>query len=437
MSPAHFSWWSVARLGLVQTALGSIVVIATSTLNRVMVVEWALPAMLPGALVAWHYAVQISRPRFGFSSDRGGNRANWIIGGMLLLAAGGVLSSFAVAVMGTSVGWGIALAAVGFSAIGAGVGCAGTSLLALLAIRVAENRRAAAATIVWLMMIAGFAVTATVAGQFLDPFSPSRLVIVSSVISAAAIFVTVGALFRLDGRVERQTRTDDQPNVRFGAALASVWRESLARRFAIFVLVAMFAYSAQDLILEPFAGTVFALTPGETTSLAGIQHTGVLLGMILVAVVCGIGSRGRQRDLRIWAVGGCIASALALGLLALSGFVSTSWPLTGNILFLGLANGAFAVAAIGSMMALAGEGEKNREGTRMGVWGAAQALGFGLGGFAGTVAIDSTRALFGDPTIAYAAVFSLEAAVFMLAATLMPRSPAPTPLQEPASQGAV
>jgi hypothetical protein len=62
MTPAPLGWLGIARLGLVQSALGAVVVLTTSTLNRVMVVELALPAMLPAALVAWHYAVQLSRP---------------------------------------------------------------------------------------------------------------------------------------------------------------------------------------------------------------------------------------------------------------------------------------------------------------------------------------------------------------------------------------
>ena len=58
--------------------LGAVVVLTTSTLNRVMVVELALPALLPGLLVALHYAVQISRPRMGFGSDVGARRTPWI-----------------------------------------------------------------------------------------------------------------------------------------------------------------------------------------------------------------------------------------------------------------------------------------------------------------------------------------------------------------------
>ena len=78
------------RLGLVQTALGAIVVLTTSTLNRVMVVELALPAMLPGrARRRCTMRVQMLRPRLGYGSDVGGRRTPWIVGGMAVLALGG------------------------------------------------------------------------------------------------------------------------------------------------------------------------------------------------------------------------------------------------------------------------------------------------------------------------------------------------------------
>ena len=61
----QFGWLAIVRLGLVQACLGAVVVMTTSTLNRVMVVELALPALLPGILVAMHYLVQVARPRMG------------------------------------------------------------------------------------------------------------------------------------------------------------------------------------------------------------------------------------------------------------------------------------------------------------------------------------------------------------------------------------
>jgi BCD family chlorophyll transporter-like MFS transporter len=70
----------------VQTALGAIVVLTTSTLNRVMVVELALPAMLPGVLVALHYMVQIcghdwATVRTSADVARPGSSVAWRAGG--------------------------------------------------------------------------------------------------------------------------------------------------------------------------------------------------------------------------------------------------------------------------------------------------------------------------------------------------------------------
>ena len=82
------SWLQIFRLGAVQMCLGAIVVLMTSTLNRLMVVELALPVVLPGFLVALHYGVQITRPNWGFLADQHGNRTRWILIGMAMLGAG-------------------------------------------------------------------------------------------------------------------------------------------------------------------------------------------------------------------------------------------------------------------------------------------------------------------------------------------------------------
>ncbi len=417
------SWLGVARLGLVQTALGAIVILTTSTLNRVMVVELALPATLPGALVGWHYAVQMSRPRWGYGSDQRGARTPWIIGGMAVLAIGAVAASAATALMARSTLAGVAAAFAAFLLIGVGVGASGTNLLALLAIRTAPSRKAAAAAIVWIMMISGFVLTASVAGRLLDPFSMERLVQVTAGVAALALAVTVLAVWRIE---EAPTPAGPRAaaakaNVGFGRALAEVWREPQARRFTIFVFVSMLAYSAQDLILEPFAGLIYGVTPGESTQLAGIQHGGVLLGMIATAVVGTTVGRSRARFMRLWTTGGCVASAAALLALAGGATLGPSWPLEPSVFALGLANGAFAVAAIGSMMTLASAGRSGREGTRMGLWGAAQAVAFGLGGFLGAVAVDAARAVLAEPATAFAIVFAAEGAAFLVAAALASR----------------
>lgn len=422
-----FGWGQVARLGLVQACLGSIVVLTTSTLNRVMVVELALPALLPGLLVALHYAMQFARPRMGHGSDVGGRRTPWIIGGMAVLAAGGLLAAAATVWMGSHRHAGIALGVVAFALIGLGVSAAGTSLLVLLAKRVVPERRAASATIVWLMMIMGFAITAGVVGRLLDPYSPTRLLVIAATLAVGAVLVAMVALYGLEGAAselaiaEPPAQGEVAPKPRFREALAQVWDEPAARQFTIFVFLSMIAYSAQDLILEPFAGVVFGYTPGESTQLSGVQHGGVLVGM-LMAAFAGSQFGGRQiGTLRGWTVGGCLASALALFGLVASGLIGPAWPFKATVFLLGMANGAFSIAAIGSMMRLASEGRESREGVRMGLWGAAQAIAFGLGGLGGAVASDLARWLIGSQGAAYAAVFFVEGLLFIVAAALASR----------------
>lgn len=416
-----FGWLGIVRLGLVQAALGAIVVMTTSTLNRVMVVELALPAMLPGALVAWHYAVQILRPRLGYGSDRGRRRTPWILGGMAVLALGGVLAALATAWMATDPLSGALLGIVAFTLVGLGVGACGTALLVLLSKRVEAGRRAAAATVLWLTMIVGFVVTTALAGQFLDPFSPERLVVVTACVAAAAMALSLIALAGLEGRsvAEPPGAPDlEPPPVAFREALTQVWAEPQARRFTVFIFAAMLAYSAQDLILEPFAGTVFGLTPGESTRLGSAQHGGAFLGMLLLGLLGSTAWGRRLGSLRHWTMVGCVASALALFALAAGGLQGPGFALRETVFVLGLANGVFAVAAIGSMMELVGSGRAQREGVRMGLWGAAQAIAIGLGGFLGTLGIDLMRWLLGSAAEAYALVFAAEAVLFLVSAAL-------------------
>ncbi|MGP1281500.1 MAG: BCD family MFS transporter [Parasphingopyxis sp.] len=418
---AGFGWISIVRLGLVQAAIGAIVMLATSLLNRVMVVEYALPAAIPAGLVAWHYAVQLSRPLWGYGSDRGNRRTPWIVGGMGVLALGALIAIDATVIMAGSPVIGGLLAILAFTLIGAGVGAAGTSLLALLASGVAPDRRAAAAAVTWIMMVAGIVVAAGTAGSLLDPFSEQRLAIVGSAVALAAFLLSLVALAGVEKKALAPTPlpiSQEQETASFGDALREILADLEARRFTIFVFVSMLAYSMQDLILEPFAGLVFAMTPGESTQLSGVQHGGVLLGMIVVGLGGSAFAGRRPADLRRWIVGGCLGSAAALAGLAIAATTGGDWPLAANVFLLGFANGVFAVAAIGAMMGLAGAGTRAKEGVRMGVWGASQAIAFGLGGLTGAIGVDIARSAIGVDGAAFQLIFAIEAALFVLAAML-------------------
>jgi BCD family chlorophyll transporter-like MFS transporter len=440
----YLTWPQIARLGLVQASLGSIVVLTTSLLNRVMVVELALPAILPGALVALHYFIQLIRPRMGFGSDQTRRASPWIRGGILVLASGGILAAASTILLSHSVGLGIALATVAFLMIGIGVSSSGTALLVLLAKRVEPNKKAAAATCVWLMMIFGFAFTASISAKFLTPFSFERLFIISSTVSVIAVVVTFLAIWGMEspvGNTQNVIKNTDEVELEtapvkasFREAFAEVWKESRVRSFTWFVFVSMLAYSSQDLILEPFAAVAFGFSPAETTTLSGLQNGGVLVGMLALAFITSKAKSQSLTTLSNWTIGGCLASALAMLGLVLSGPIANVIFFQAAVFLLGIFNGAFSIAAIGSMMQFASVGSARREGVRMGIWGASQAMAFGLGGIIGTGLSDIARIILGDPASAYAFVFFLEGALFVLAAYLSYQTRAQKPANELSKQ---
>lgn len=414
-SAPGIGWFTIVRLGAVQAAIGAMVMLATSLLNRVMVVEYGIAAGIPAALVAWHYAVQLSRPLWGHRSDRAVNRSTWIVSGMAVLALGIVAAIDATVMMAGGSMFPFVLAIIGFTMIGFGVGMAGTALLALLASRVAAERKPAAAAISWTMMVAGIVVAAAVSGAWLDPFSEARLAIVTSLVVLAAFCIAMLALAGVEAnsRAVAPLRPDAaQPD--FTATLRAIWADAQARRFTGFVFVSMIAYSMQDLILEPFAGLMFGFTAGESTSLSGVQHSGILAGMLLAGLGGTLHARRFGQNPRLWIMLGCFGSAAMLVGLSLAASVGPNWPLAANVFGLGFANGIFAVAAVGAMLGMASDGSGS-EGARMGVWGAAQAIAFGSGGLAGAMIVDLLRSR-GPDSFAFTTVFAAEAAMFVIAA---------------------
>jgi MFS transporter, BCD family, chlorophyll transporter len=411
-------WFSIVRLGLVQSSLGAIVMLATSMLNRIMVVEYALPALIPAGLVAWHYAVQLSRPHWGHGSDKGNARTPWIIAGMGILASGGMLATYATGLSVSNPTLSIVLLVAAFTMIGAGVGASGTSLLALLASAVAPKRKPAAAALTWILMIVGIVVTAGIAGKLLDPYTPERLLHVAAGVTMGAFALTCVAVWGIERSAVQAARCEPSSGMPFSAVIRDIWSDAPARHLTIFIFVSMLAYSAQDLILEPFAGLIFGYTPGQSTQLSSVQHMGVLIGMILVGVGGHAFGGGGSLAMRRWIVGGCVGSALALGLLGFAAIVGPGAPLGAIVFTLGFANGVFAVAAIAAMMELAGAKGPSQTGARMGVWGAAQAIAFGLGGFSGAAGLDAGRAVFADTGTAFIVVFAAEAMLFLIAAQL-------------------
>jgi MFS transporter, BCD family, chlorophyll transporter len=406
---------SVLRLGAVQACLGALVVIITATINRVMVNELALPAMVPGLLVGLHYAVQLGlRPRMGHFADRHGHLGRWILLGMTILAVSVVSITALLPLVQRAPVLGFSLLVLAFIGVGLGVSTAGTLLLTVLSLRVEPVRHARAAATVWLCMIVGFILCTVVGKQLLEPFSYPTLTRFAAIIGTASIAITALALEGLPtNTVAARDAAGHAIGTPFADAVRTVWNDATARRFTLFVGLSMLAYSTQDLILEPFAGSVFGLTPAESTAISGVHQGGSLVGMLLTAFLS-----TRIGSLAAWARGGCIGSAIALLLIAASPASESVLWLKGALFGLGVGNGVFAIGAIGSMMSLSTAAGGSQTGVRMGVFGAAQAVAMAAGGVLGAGASDVMRAVLGSDQLGYGSVFAFEAALFLGAAVL-------------------
>ena len=134
---------------------------------------------------------------------------------------------------------------------------------------------------------------------------------VASGVAGVCFLATLFAVWKAEGDpepVNPSKAAEPAPRPSFGQVIAEIKNDPLARRFTIFVFVSMLAYSAQELILEPFAGLVFNMNPGQSAQLSGAEHGGVLLGMILVGA---LGARFGDRKalwMRRWMIAGCVGS---------------------------------------------------------------------------------------------------------------------------------
>ena len=428
------NWFSIFRLGLVQLCIGSSVVIPLSTLNRLMKVELALPATIAGFLIALHYAVQLTRVNWGHLSDKSQNRSQWIVLGMLILGIGGILASASIPLIENRFSYGIILALLSYSLIGFGVGAAGTPLLALLATYSSKSQKGFAASITFLMMILGLAITGITVGTILDPYSHQKLLKITSSLAIITIIISFLSLRNLERSLQNSshalTPNTINSDVPILEGIKKVWMEREARLFTIFIFISMGAFSMQDPILEPFAGEVFGFTVGESTKLDGFHKIGTLIGIISI-VLClskfrigfvslSIVKNERLGSEKLWLITGCLFSALSLFIISLLALTFTEPNLLNSVVFIfGISNGVFTAGVLGTMLHLASRGSgDNKEGTRMGIWGAAQAYATMIAVFFSTVLVDILGLIMTSIPSVYGIVF-LTAACFFIASAYL------------------
>jgi BCD family chlorophyll transporter-like MFS transporter len=406
----------ILRLGLFQVAAGGLSVLFLGVLNRVMRVELGLDLFRVTLIVGGgHYLGALIAIPFGYFSDShpvaGFRRSLYILLGAI--AAAFVLAgSLQVAIwLAESPSAGRLALGFGFFLLeGIASYVAGTAFLALVTDLTQPAERGRVTGLIWTMLMLGIILTGVISGALLTSFSFERVHTLFLAAGAAAIVLTLAAI----GRQERRVKAVDAAHAgSLWAAVQALWANRPARWFAGFLFLSMFSYFMQDVILEPFGGEVFLLSPAETTRFNAYMGVGVITSMLLG------GSRliPRYGKRTTTSLGIAIMVVAFLGL-AGSSLAGAAAALPALILLIGTGAGLFTVGGVALMMDMT---TARQTGLFVGFWTLIQALAKGPTAIVGGALQSAFLALGTSVPAAYAAVFVFEAVGLLISILLLRR----------------
>jgi BCD family chlorophyll transporter-like MFS transporter len=415
------------RLSLFQVSVGMAQVLLLGTLNRVMIVELSVPAIIVAAMIALPVLSAPFRALLGFRSDThrsaiGWKRIPYLWFGSLWQMGGLAIMPFSLIVLsGDQVmgpAWaGEVLAGLAFLMTGVGMHMTQTAGLALAADRATEDTRPRVVALLYVMYLVGMGISSLVVGWLLRDYEPITLIRVVQGCAAMTMVLNLIALWRQEHVRPMSAEERAAPRPRFADAWADLMSGGHAGRLLAVVAIGAFAFSMQDVLLEPYGGEVMGLSVSQTTLLTATWAVGAMIGFALAARRL---SAGRD-PFRIAAHG------VLVGIAAFSAVVFAA-PMESPALFylgaagIGAGGGLFAVSTLTAVMTMPVHGLAGR-GVWLGAWGAAQAtagglaiaLGGGLRDLAGHLAMSGRLGeALATPAAGYSVVYHTEIALLFV-----------------------
>jgi BCD family chlorophyll transporter-like MFS transporter len=422
------------RLSLFQVSVGMATVMLLGTLNRVMIVELSVPAMLVAIMIAIPVLVAPFRAILGFRSDThksalGWKRVPYMWFGTLWQFGGLAIMPSCLLVLGGDVYHeipfaGEVLAALAFLMTGLGLHMTQTAGLALASDRASDETRPRVVALLYVMFLVGMGVSAIVIGWLLRDFTAIKLIQVVQATAAMTLVLNLIALWKQEHVRPMSAEERAQPRPSFRAAWDDFAAGGQAGRLLLVVFIGTLGFTMQDVLLEPYGGEILGLSVSATTFLTAMWAAGALIGFAIAAR---------------WLSGGInpyrmCGRGLLVGLAAFSAVIFAA-PMGSNTLFfagaglIGLGGGLFSVATLTAAMTMPAQGIAGR-GLALGAWGAAQATAAGVGVALGGTLRDTINAAvsggawgeaLNDPSTGYSVVYHLEIALIF--ATLIVLGP--------------
>ena len=416
---ANFSLFQLLRLSLFQISVGMATVMLAGTLNRVMIVELLVPASLVAIMIAIPVLIAPLRTFYGHKSDTyksfiGWKRIPYMWFGSLFQFGGLAIMPFAIIILSgdQTVGpsWaGEVLVAIAFLFTGIGMHITQTVGLALAADRATKENRPRVVALLYFMFLFGMGISAVVIGILLADFSKLRLIQVVQGSAVLTLILNLVAVWR-----QEQIIINNQKNIKSEKFFLS-WKKFISDRKTNSLIWVVFwgtlAFSMQDVLLEPYGGQILGLSVSETTNLTGVWALGALLGLALAA---------NNSKKTVSSVSNAM-TALLIGIVGFSAIIFSSpmqFPFLYFLgtLFIGFGTGLFSVSLLIIAMALSSKTNLG-SGFILGSWGAAQAIGAGLGIAVGGILRDVVNKIalsgylgstFENNSIGYIFVYHLE-----------------------------
>jgi len=390
---------NIFKVSLVNLAVAFITLPLGSILNRVMIIELALPATLVAVMLALGNLSSPLRIWFGRISDTrpiwNRNRTWYIVLGIGLMAIGLIAAPVAIYTIPDSQAVGLLLTFLAFALIGLGINSTTPLYFALVSDQANETQRPKIMAFMFVLLGVGVVIASIVIGRLLDPFSPQRLQVTLIGIAGLAVLLAALGLWNL----EKPAAARPQEPPRWGQVRDLLTKNREVLRFFLYLVLTFIAIDAQDVLLEPFAASAYGMSPGETTRLTGILRGGFIITLIAGAFL--VNRFGRKAT----AFGGIGLAAVGLGLIIASGTNSAMGLFLGSVFILGLGNGMLTIANLSLMIDMT---DHQHAGLYIGVWGFAQAVGVGSASLVGGLLRDIIYAVTNSWFASYVTVFGLE-----------------------------
>ncbi len=439
------------RLGLYQMGLGIMSLLTLGVINRIMIDELKVPALVAAGAIAMHQFVAPARIWFGQMSDAkplwGYHRSSYVWIGLILFTSAAFLAIQVVWQLGASIqanGFnGIAylwagLLALIFAGYGLALSASSTPFTALLFDVSDEENRSKLISIVWSMLMVGIVIGAIISSKILhrpelcgtdiltdNPVATttnltqlqgsvnSLFVIVPLIVISLSVLATIGVERQFSRYKFRSTVVEREDQITLNRALKILTASPQTGIFFSFLLLMTISLFMQDAVLEPYGGEVFGMCVSETTQLNAFFGMGTLIGIASTGFLM-VPRIGKKNTVKV----GCIGVSICLIFFIMAGFSANPGFLKAALLGFGLNSGILTAGAINLMLDLTAS---EAAGTFIGAWGLAQAIARGSATILGGAVLDLGRAIFQVPVLAYGTVFTVQAIGMILAILLLNR----------------